>query len=246
MKSFGAMLAILAVLGLACPSYGTTITADGVLQFYDNFEGVSAGNTPDNGSYPGSWEVDQYGGSVTVITGEPAEGAQYLRYDRTGGGDTRAIANLANRQTGGEAIHVEWMMYVPMSSSYQANIHLQDSDGATRTALLVGRNGAGNIEYLTTPSAPAWSLASLTYTADKWQKWMIDYTVGALSFTFSVDGSSETVSAFGSGEVGRFVFNGNPDGGAYYIDAVPEPATSILAATGLLGLLAYAWRKRKS
>ena len=27
--------------------------------------------------------------------------------------------------------------------------------------------------------------------------------------------------------------------------ATPEPSTLLLAATGLLGLLAYAWRKRK-
>lgn len=247
MRSICVPLMILGVLGLVCPSYGTTITAEGVVEFYDNFEGVSAGSAPDNGANPGDWSTASYGGSITVVTGEPAEGDQYLRYSRTSGGDTYAIATMGNRQTNGQAIHAEWMMYVPASSSYQANIHLQDSDGAIRAALLVGRNGAGGVEYLTTPSSPAWSLSSSAYTADKWQKWTLDYTVGTSSFKFGIDGSSETVSAFAGGEVGRLWFGGNPDGSTYYLDAnpIPEPATIVMLETGLLGLLAYAWRRSR-
>ena len=36
-----------------------------------------------------------------------------------------------------------------------------------------------------------------------------------------------------------------PGAGVMYLDAVPEPGTLVLLATGLIGLLAYAWRKRK-
>ena len=39
--------------------------------------------------------------------------------------------------------------------------------------------------------------------------------------------------------------NYNTDCGAPGIKAVPEPASLLLAAAGSLGLLAYAWRKRK-
>ena len=44
--------------------------------------------------------------------------------------------------------------------------------------------------------------------------------------------------------------NSSGDSGYYRMDyvgttAIPEPSALVLAATGLLGLLAYAWRKRK-
>jgi hypothetical protein len=37
----------------------------------------------------------------------------------------------------------------------------------------------------------------------------------------------------------------NCQGGTVSIDAVPEPSSVLLMVTGLIGLLAYAWRKRK-
>lgn len=247
MRLLSILLVGACALGTACPSYGTTITADGVLQFYDNFEGTSVGSAPDNGANPGSWGVDQGGGSISVVAGEPAEGLKYLHVNRTNGADLTADAYLADRQGGSAAIHAEWMMYVPASVSYQACILLQDSDGAIRTGLLVGQNGTGDVKYLTTPNSPVWNLSSVTYTPDTWQKWTLDYTVGVSNCSFSVAGSSATVASFSTGEVGRLRFAGNPNGSSYYIDAVPtpEPATIGLLVTGALGLLAYAWRKHK-
>jgi fibronectin-binding autotransporter adhesin len=74
-------------------------------------------------------------------------------------------------------------------------------------------------------------------------------------------------SAFGIGVVGGYMFTENPDGNHWTFDAsyqgqavrltftessglltvaaVPEPGTLALMATGVFGLIAYAWRKRK-
>ena len=45
----------------------------------------------------------------------------------------------------------------------------------------------------------------------------------------------------------QFMGNLNGGCGSYLLvpNATPEPSTVLLLATGLLGLLAYAWRKRK-
>ena len=46
--------------------------------------------------------------------------------------------------------------------------------------------------------------------------------------------------------VGYMTNNGGSNNEGFLITAsVPEPSALLLAATGLVGLLAYAWRKRK-
>lgn len=51
------------------------------------------------------------------------------------------------------------------------------------------------------------------------------------------------------GDLNRVGFNQGSSGVGYYtnlsVSQTPEPCTAALAATGLLGLLAYAWRKRR-
>jgi hypothetical protein len=68
----------------------------------------------------------------------------------------------------------------------------------------------------------------------------------------TADYSSLTSSAFSNAATANLGFlTSSEDGGAYgYVDnvslsAVPEPASCAILTTGLIGLLAYAWRKRK-
>ena len=90
---------------------------------------------------------------------------------------------------------------------------------------------------------------TLTYT--------VDTTTGLMS-NVSLSGSTADYSAFNSTAwftdakttyvgVGASSTSGNPSGGFdnLRITMIPEPGTLALLATGLLGLLCYAWRKRK-
>jgi hypothetical protein len=62
--------------------------------------------------------------------------------------------------------------------------------------------------------------------------------------------TTETVSAVYTGDLGKYLATTIHCGGAWAgVDSfgitTPEPSTIILLTTGLFGLLAYAWRKRK-
>jgi hypothetical protein len=88
----------------------------------------------------------------------------------------------------------------------------------------------------------------LTIQSEKWQKWELDYTIGDLNYTLTIDGvsrSAPTVSGAGSSLTNFLLTEGSGVPGALMMDEVPEPSTLIIAMTGIVGLLAYAWRKRK-
>ena len=56
------------------------------------------------------------------------------------------------------------------------------------------------------------------------------------------------MGTFGSGDEVTFAVDGVHLASGEYtlgVASVPEPGTLVLLATGLIGLLAYAWRKRK-
>jgi len=68
------------------------------------------------------------------------------------------------------------------------------------------------------------------------------------SSSFTVTGTSATVKFFGVG-IGSDITDGS-DVSTFVdnvtITAIPEPGMIVLTATGLLGLLAYAWRRRRA
>jgi hypothetical protein len=101
----------------------------------------------------------------------------------------------------------------------------------------------------------------LVYTADTWQSWKVDYVIGAQNATFSIDGgtpASVPVSNTGgyasgwNGHVVAFQFSEDLGSPSYCIDnlvvtagAVPEPGSMAILVSALIGLVAYAWRKRR-
>lgn len=79
---------------------------------------------------------------------------------------------------------------------------------------------------------------------------VLDTTTALWSVTFKVDGVPKSTFMYTANPTINYITLGN-EFGTGYVDnltlsvAVPEPCTLTLLVTGLVGLLAYAWRKRK-
>jgi autotransporter-associated beta strand protein len=155
------------------------------------------------------------------------------------------------------------------SGQYTGNINMGSSSGH----LSPGAAGVGSIGTLTIGGTGNVTLGSASVLDfDLTNTTAGNYDVLALSGTsrnLTLDGTINITSSTGvtagnypiiTGITGTFVDNilnfgtvpsGHSswsyykDGTTLYVHAAPEPGTVVLLATGLLGLLAYAWRKRR-
>jgi hypothetical protein len=234
------LLTIAFVLGVASPAHAVLITVNGIRQFYDDFENVSPGSSPDTAPHRGRWRIQ--GTTIPVTTNVmpgPAQGRQYLAYTRALPGEAAWWNDIEARLETEQAlenlkIHAEWMMYVPSATppTYRATVLFSDDTKNLRTGLLLGEDATGSVKYLR--PGEKWQTAKSTYTPDTWQKWTMDYTVGQSKFTFSIgNGPRETVDSHTAGSVTLMSFAGNHKvGSTFYLDAVPtEPATTVLLQT---------------
>ena len=113
--------------------------------------------------------------------------------------------------------------------------------------MTVDNSGAHNVMYW---SGSALTDTGVTYTPDTWQQWVMESDLDAGTTKVTVGGvASGAMTSVGS-SASYFWWTTQMGNAAFAIDdinsyVVPEPGTFALLITGLLGLAAYAWRKRK-
>ena len=262
-KSFGVAMMILAVFSMALTAQATTITnvTTSTVVFSDDYEGLGTSVShavpyQNDGDFDpvagvGSWTVDEVTSHFIQVTDSvlgtdpgASQGDNYLRVLRTGDNNV-AYATLTSPQTTtGDVIHLESMLYVDQldASPGVASLALYDSGGGILS--LTGFEVSGKVQnYLS-----GWVDTTLTFTPGAWNKVEIDYAVDASTYSMTVNGSTESglgLYLSGSGGDVDKVRVGSAKRVEYCLDAVPEPSTAILLGIGLLGLLCYAWRKRK-
>ena len=263
-KSFGVAMMILAVFSMAITAQATTITnvTTSTVVFSDDYEGLGTSVshlTPyqNDGDFDpvasvGSWtditeEVqDRIQVTDSVLGPDPgaSQGDNYLRVLRTGDNNV-AYATLTSPQTTtGDVIHLETMFYVDQLDVNPGVSSLTLYDSAGGLLSLTGFEVSGKVQNYTS----GYSDTTLTFTPGAWNKVEIDYAVGASTYSVTVNGSTESglgLYLSGSGGDVDKVRVGSAKRVEYCLDAVPEPSAAILLGIGLLGLLCYAWRKRK-
>lgn len=227
-----------AAVGSALCAQAVTVInrTTGRLLFYDDFESVPAVSTnayPDtSGDYDpavpqsGAWSIQETGPTNIQVaayygdgTNDPAatpQGTNYLRIVRHTAPVTEAVLALPSTQgTVGDEIHLEVMVWIPRNTSWGA-FQLQfvgsEGPGNPRINVLVDATAAnvGNVlAYDASLSTPAWVDTSLDWYVSTWQKWEIDYVIGADTFVLSIDGVKRTLNgSYAGGDIKEVRFRG--------------------------------------
>jgi hypothetical protein len=212
----------------------TNVTT-GTTVFRDDFE---------SGSFSPSVGTENVGPDVTVTNSRtppapgPFQGNFYAQLFRNS--DTPNQGNLfahpsSIQATPGDLIRLTAMVYLPADGANARSLFILDDGNFNSARALVFPDGAGHVIAETGPS---FSLVDtgVRYTPGAWQRWDLDYVIGASTFGVSVDGVS--ASGFASHTTGQVslaeLFNGNNTAGTFWLDAVPEPSSAL--GMGFFGL----------
>ena len=177
--------------------------------------------------------------------GDPgaAEGDKYLRIRRSLYVSFHCMENFAAQTTAGNQIHLEQMLYVAAGSGLGVQLIGWGEDGTTPRINLFN-DGSTLYGYSQGTMTPI----SNGFAKGKWQKWELDYAIGGSTFDLTINGvKASGLATHTAGGLAGFDFVQEIVGGALYLDAapIPEPGTIALLLSASVGLLAYAWRKRK-
>ncbi|NLF08859.1 MAG: PEP-CTERM sorting domain-containing protein [Pirellulaceae bacterium] len=192
------------------------------------------------------------------------EGDNYLRLRRVSPDSyVQACQNFATTSFAtGDIFHWEQMVYLAKGTTNTSNEFfvrfntvLLPGDDPTNTyppALISIKSHGGSVQYDVNDAA---KVTGMTVAYNTWQKWEVDYVVGSDKFTLTLDGVVKAdlginKVAYQNQALSFVAMRSGPNvtDSIAYIDetfTIPEPSTFALLGMGLIGLLCYAWRKRK-
>jgi hypothetical protein len=171
------------------------------------------------------------------------------------------IDSAGNTQTGGDGLHAMGMFVTSSADSYSFPNRYTMSGFAFQGGDLAGivdSTGIGATDLYVAQYNGAWgnvtradNNANMYISPDAWHSVKMNLTVG-LGYTMSIDGVTSNFIAIESGIAGNpvgftFCNNVNDKDALFYVDGVgvvPEPASIVMVLGALIGLVAYAWRKR--
>jgi hypothetical protein len=267
------LLLVLVVLGVCTLLASTTASASvinvstGTTLFFDDFEAQAENQTshilwPDyrgdlpaarpTGGSPGAWSSsDENWANVQVtdcnLSGytQAYDGTKHLRICKYDGTPGWASETFARQAINGQHIRFEQWVNITDSGVGGAQILGRDSNDDVRINVYAA--GGGVVQSY---SGGFNTISGLTYSVNQWQKWTIDYNINDPTFTLKI-GDSPAVSGIAAnsgGALGYVSLTQDVYRAAVFFDdvrAVPEPSTVVILLSAVVGLLVYAWRKRR-
>jgi hypothetical protein len=233
MRRFASILSVVCVLGLASASLAMTINVDINTDVSATYSGLGA--SPDSGTY--------WNGFATLV-GTYTSGALTASDGTTPTSVTMTVETV-NRYDNSPADFATALMgdYVyPWNPVTYATLPFSVNNltpGGTYDLYLYSLNGAGNSAHtdFTIGGATKTALNSAAATFVENNNY-VRFSGVTADAGGSIFGTAVGRDASGNPYPNAVAFNG------LQITSVPEPAAMLLVATGLIGLLAYAWRKR--
>ncbi len=241
----------------------------GATVFDDNFEGHALGlfaNQVTVNAPVGTWyargmndastdrvaivtktDGGSYGGSPLPPAGFDAnEGVQFLSVSRSDSSPPYALGTGVATNSGTGDLLTFTIAYHRQMLNDQLTMDMRDSNGA-----VLARIGLTSTQQINvgTSDLGAWQMLTQTSNDNAWNTLVVTHINGSSGWSLKVNDNSfetKTASTVNLGNWSQVYFKNGDMPSGYYLDAVvPEPSTLALLVTGLIGLLCYAWRKRK-
>jgi hypothetical protein len=185
------------------------------------------------------------------------QGKNYVRQFRNGGqDDALPWQEFANQSISGQTVRWSQMIYVNGSDSESFNPGMFGNGGGIVNMKTGGSDHS--VYYNQVNGSPGWHRIDpleLSYNWQVWQKWTWDYTIGSGVYSLTIGddvGGYKTKTGIPmydntASDVYHVVVSQGNSINLVYEDevVVPEPSALAMLVAGLIGLLAYAWRKRK-